>query len=123
NGGPGGDNTGQNGGPGGDNTGQNAGQTAGQNGGGGDGDGDGDGNGDGEPTPEDYQQRITITVNDVTAPIVTVDDRVIEATDKNGTKVDFTATAEDAVDGDLPVTCDPASGSRFPVGTTKVTCT
>nr|WP_063647688.1 MULTISPECIES: VWA domain-containing protein [Streptomyces] len=128
--GTGGEDGGQTAGPGGDNTGQNAGQSAGQNagqdGGGGNengGDGDGDGSGDEDPTPEDYQQHITITVNDVTAPVVTVDDRIVEATDKNGTKVDFTATAEDAVDGELPVTCDPASGSRFPVGTTEVTCT
>ncbi|MEU1785511.1 VWA domain-containing protein [Streptomyces sparsogenes] len=79
--------------------------------------------GNAEPTPEDYQQHITITVDDVTAPVVTVDDRVVGATGKNGTKVDFTATAEDTVDGELPVTCAPASGSLFPIGTTEVTCT
>ncbi|MGW3950395.1 HYR domain-containing protein [Streptomyces sp. NPDC004752] len=73
--------------------------------------------------PEDYQQHITITVNDLTAPVVTVDDRTVAATGDNGAVIDFTATAEDTVDGTLPVTCDPASGSRFPVGTTRVTCT
>ncbi|MFJ2021027.1 HYR domain-containing protein [Streptomyces nodosus] len=83
-------------------------------------DGDGDG---GEPAPEDYQQHITITVTDVTAPVVTIDNRTVEATGKNGTVIDFTATARDAVDGPLPVTCTPASGSRFRVGITKVTCT
>ncbi|MEV5987440.1 VWA domain-containing protein [Streptomyces sp. NPDC052051] len=75
------------------------------------------------PAPGSYQQRITITVKDMAAPVVTIDDRTVEATDGNGTVIDFTATAKDAVDGTLPVTCDPASGSRFPVGTTKVTCT
>ena len=30
--------------------------------------------------------------------------------------------ATDAVDGDRPVTCAPASGSSFPIGTTQVTC-
>ncbi|WP_189820322.1 VWA domain-containing protein [Streptomyces olivaceoviridis] len=89
-------------------------QTGGQNGGGGDA---------GDPAPEDYQEHITITVNDVTAPVVTVDDRTVGATGGNGTVIDFSATAQDAVDGTLPVTCDPASGSRFPTGTTTVTCT
>ncbi|MFB7497228.1 HYR domain-containing protein [Streptomyces sp. NPDC056161] len=99
-------------------------QNGGQNNGGNENGGqDGGVDGSGDPTPEDYQQRITITVNDVTAPVVTVDDRTVEATGSNGTVIDFTATAEDATDGALPITCDPASGSRFPVGTTTVTCT
>ena len=33
------------------------------------------------------------------------------------------ASADDVVDGDLPVTCTPASGSTFPLGITTVTCT
>lgn len=99
----------------------------GQNNGGGSGDsgngGDSGGGTGGTPTPEDYQHHITITVNDVTSPVVTVVDRTVEATDGNGTVIDYTATAEDAVDGTLPVTCTPSSGSLFPVGTTRVTCT
>ncbi|CAM5443717.1 MULTISPECIES: vWA domain-containing protein [Streptomyces] len=95
--------------------GQNGGdRTGGQNGGRGSG---------GDPASEDYQEHITITVNDVAAPVVTVDDRTVEATGGYGTVIDFSATAQDAVDGTLPVTCDPASGSRFPTGTTTVTCT
>ncbi|WP_413104809.1 VWA domain-containing protein [Streptomyces sp. Inha503] len=139
--GSGGENGGQNGGGqqnGGQNGGdQNGGQVGGeqnggdqnggnQNGGqqnGGQNGGPGGGDGGDEPAPEDYQQHISITVNDVTAPVVTVDDRTIEATDDNGTKVDFTATARDAVDGELPVSCAPAPGSRFPVGRTRVSCT
>ncbi|KUN22737.1 hyalin [Streptomyces corchorusii] len=89
-------------------------QDGGQNGGRG---------GGGDLAPEDYQEHITITVNDVTAPVVTVDDRTVGATGGNGTVIDFSATAQDAVDGTLPVTCDPPSGSRFPTGTTTVTCT
>ncbi|MFJ8788701.1 HYR domain-containing protein [Streptomyces sp. NPDC102462] len=84
---------------------------------------DGAGRVGGAAVPEDYQQHITITVEDVTAPVVTVVDRTVQATDGDGTVIDFTATAEDTVDGTLPVTCDPASGSLFPVGTTRVTCT
>jgi hypothetical protein len=37
--------------------------------------------------------------------------------------VAFNATAEDAVDGSVEVTCTPPSGSTFPIGTTTVTCT
>jgi hypothetical protein len=109
--------------------GQNGGdQDGGQNGGdqdGGDQNGgqNGGGGGGGDPAPEAYQERITITVHDVTAPVVTVDDRTVEAGGGNGTVLDFSGTAQDAVDGTLPVTCDPASGSRFPIGTTTVTCT
>ncbi|RMB85163.1 hyalin [Streptomyces shenzhenensis] len=98
-------------------------RTGGQNSNGNDGGDDGGGRVGAAAVPEDYQQHITITVNDVTAPVVTVVDRTVEATGGNGAVIDFTATAEDAVDGTLPVTCDPASGSRFPVGTTRVTCT
>ncbi|MEU1302537.1 HYR domain-containing protein [Streptomyces shenzhenensis] len=100
-------------------------RTGGQNSDGNDAGDDGDGGGrvGAAAVPEDYQQHITITVNDVTAPVVTVVDRTVEATGGNGAVIDFTATAEDTVDGTLPVTCDPASGSRFPVGTTRVTCT
>ncbi|MGW4732162.1 HYR domain-containing protein [Streptomyces shenzhenensis] len=100
-------------------------RTGGQDSNGNDGSEDGDGGGGvgAAAVPEDYQQHITITVNDVTAPVVTVVDRTVEATGGNGAVIDFTATAEDTVDGTLPVTCDPASGTRFPVGTTRVTCT
>ncbi|WKX68916.1 VWA domain-containing protein [Streptomyces sp. XD-27] len=74
-----------------------------------------------EPVPA-YQQRITITVNDVDAPQVVVDDITVEATGKDGARIDFTPTAVDAVDGRLPATCDHAPGSLFPLGTTTVTC-
>ncbi|MBV8235069.1 MAG: HYR domain-containing protein, partial [Acidimicrobiia bacterium] len=36
--------------------------------------------------------------------------------------VGFTATATDLVDGSDPVSCAPASGSSFPIGTTTVNC-
>ncbi|WP_338932835.1 HYR domain-containing protein [Streptomyces netropsis] len=75
-----------------------------------------------EPVP-DYHERISVAVRDVEAPRVTVDDRTVEATGKDGVKIDYVATANDAVDGDVPVTCTPAPGSLFPMGTTHVTCT
>jgi hypothetical protein len=37
-------------------------------------------------------------------------------------RVTYTVTASDAVDGPVPVTCKPRSGSRFPLGRTRVTC-
>jgi len=40
-----------------------------------------------------------------------------------GTVVTWTATAHSAIDGDVPVTCTPPSGSTFFDGTTPVTCT
>ena len=40
----------------------------------------------------------------------------------DGAVVDLEATARDAVDGDRPVICVPASGSTFPLGETTVTC-
>ncbi|MFB6900079.1 HYR domain-containing protein [Streptomyces hydrogenans] len=70
-----------------------------------------------------YQQQISITVNDVSAPVVTLDDRLARAGDDAGTTITYTATAEDAKDGPLKPSCTPASGSRFPVGSTTVTCT
>ncbi|MEE1740163.1 HYR domain-containing protein [Streptomyces sp. BE147] len=74
-----------------------------------------------EPDP-DFQQRISIDVNDINAPVVTVDDRTARAKDDDGVRISYTATATDAQDGTLPVACTPASGSLFPVGRTTVTC-
>ncbi|MGW7291426.1 HYR domain-containing protein [Streptomyces xiamenensis] len=78
---------------------------------------------DDEDTDPDYRQTITITVNDLGAPVVTVDDRTVQATEEDGVRIEYTATAEDAVDGELPVECEPPSGAVFPVGTTEVVCT
>lgn len=65
-----------------------------------------------------------IYVYDAGAPVVTVPDRIVVAAEgPDGTVVTFSASARDAVDGELPVTCTPASGSRFPIGETLVECT
>src|SRR4051812_8440428 len=64
-----------------------------------------------------------VTVADTTAPHLTLPaDVTTDATSASGAPVSFTAIASDAVDGAVPVTCDPASGSTFAVGTTTVTC-
>ncbi len=66
----------------------------------------------------------TVTVGDTTAPILTLPPNLTrEATGPSGAPVTFTATAVDAVSGAVAVTCTPASGSTFPLGTTTVTCT
>jgi hypothetical protein len=65
----------------------------------------------------------TITVQDTTPPELTLpDDITNEATGLSGATVTFSATANDLVDGPVAVTCVPASGSNFPLGTTKVDC-
>ena len=56
--------------------------------------------------------------NDVPADIL------VATTDPTGTMVNYTKpTATDNEDPNPVVTCDPASGSKFAVGTTTVTCT
>ncbi len=64
-----------------------------------------------------------VTVRDTTPPVVTVPaNQTVAATSTSGATVSYTATATDLVDGSRPVTCTPASGTVFPVGTTTVTC-
>src|SRR3954467_398919 len=65
----------------------------------------------------------SIIVVDYVRPTVHVPaDIVKEATSPKGAVVEFTVTAEDAVDGPLDPRCMPASGSLFPIGTTTVRC-
>lgn len=64
-----------------------------------------------------------VTVRDTTGPALTVAAPApTEATGPDGAPVTFSASASDAVDGTRPVTCSPASGSTFPIGTTEVSC-
>jgi Ca2+-binding RTX toxin-like protein len=65
-----------------------------------------------------------IIVQDTTAPVITVPGTITEeAASPNGAVVTFEVTAQDDVDGSVPVTCTPASGSTFPIGETIVECT
>jgi dipeptidyl aminopeptidase/acylaminoacyl peptidase len=78
---------------------------------------------------------------DTTPPVLTVpDDMVVEATSAEGAEVTYTVTAQDNVDGndtleedgttitqddvggDITISCDPPSGSVFPIGNTTVQC-
>jgi hypothetical protein len=66
----------------------------------------------------------TVTVRDTTPPVLSLPASITaEATGPGGAAVSFSATSADIVDGSVPVTCDPASGSTFPLGTTTVQCT
>ena len=64
-----------------------------------------------------------VTVVDTTGPRLTLpDNKTAEATGPTGAAVSFSASASDLVDGSVPVTCLPASGSTFELGTTTVNC-
>jgi hypothetical protein len=60
---------------------------------------------------------------DKLAPIiVTSGDITATASSSGGAAVTFSAAAIDGVDGARTVRCSPESGSTFPVGETRVTC-
>jgi hypothetical protein len=64
-----------------------------------------------------------VTVADTTAPALSLPSSITTvATSSAGAVVTFTATALDVVDGARLVTCTPASGSTFAIGTMTVTC-
>ena len=68
---------------------------------------------------------VTVTLVDATPPVFggTPATIVREADGPTGSVVGYVApTAVDAVDGPVTVGCTPPSGSRFPLGTTTVTC-
>ncbi len=66
----------------------------------------------------------TVTVSDTSPPIIDLpSDITAPASGPQGAIVTFEVTATDLVAGDVPVSCDPPSGSLFPIGTTTVTCT
>jgi hypothetical protein len=67
----------------------------------------------------------TVTVPDKTAPVVTCPGAITKSNDPNqcSAVVTYNASASDACEAALTPTCNPPSGSTFPVGTTTVTCT
>lgn len=66
----------------------------------------------------------SVTVQDTTAPTLTLPpDITAESTDAAGTVVQYSVTATDRVDESVSLVCAPASGNRFPIGTTMVICT
>jgi hypothetical protein len=64
-----------------------------------------------------------VTVVDTTGPDLTLPTNITTgATSAAGATVNFTATANDLVDGPVTVDCTPPSGSTFAPGTTPVNC-
>jgi len=60
---------------------------------------------------------------DITPPVINLPkDITMEAAGPEGALVSFEATASDDFSGQVPVTCNPESGSIFPLGTTEVKC-
>ncbi len=67
---------------------------------------------------------VSVEVVDTTAPVLAPHANVLAAQESaSGTSVAYgLPTASDAGDPTPGVTCSPASGSTFPIGTTQVTC-
>jgi hypothetical protein len=60
---------------------------------------------------------------DTTPPVISgLKNLSATATSTSGAVATFNPTATDDVEGSVPVTCMPASGSTFPLGTTTVQC-
>ena len=77
-----------------------------------------------DATGNSASSSFTITVRDTTAPIISTPGGITaEATGSSGAVVSFSAAATDIVDGGVSVSCAPASGTTFAVGSTAVTCT
>ena len=65
----------------------------------------------------------TVTVVDTTPPVLTLPSNItVNAVNASGAPVNFKASANDLVDGSVPATCLPASGSIFSIGTTTINC-
>jgi hypothetical protein len=64
----------------------------------------------------------TVTVRDAVPPVLTLPSNITADATGAGTKIEWIATAKDAISGNVPVTCTPASGSLFGFGTTTVNC-
>jgi hypothetical protein len=76
--------------------------------------------------PEELVATASVVCVDTIEPVITVPEGgiTVVATSDQGAVVSFEeqVTAEDDVDGPVEVTCTPASGSTFPIGTTTVNC-
>jgi hypothetical protein len=67
----------------------------------------------------------TVTVRDDQAPVITitVDPPAVEAGVGGTGVIRYTATASDAVDGEVPVSCDVPDGASRGIGDTVISCT
>ncbi len=64
-----------------------------------------------------------VTVKDSSPPSFKVPHSILkQADDLQGAKITYDANASDTVDGNTIATCDPPSGSMFPLGLNQVNC-
>jgi sugar lactone lactonase YvrE len=64
-----------------------------------------------------------VTVMDSSPPTFKVPHSILKQADElQGAKITYDANASDTVDGSTIATCDPPSGSMFPLGLNQVTC-
>jgi hypothetical protein len=66
--------------------------------------------------------QVSFTIDHTPPALSLPPNMTVDATSPAGAVVRFTATANDNIDGAVSVTCNPASGSTFPTGTTNVAC-
>ncbi|MEV6242722.1 VWA domain-containing protein [Lentzea sp. NPDC051838] len=70
-----------------------------------------------------HTQTVTVQVADLVKPVVRVDDVKVQAENTTGATVSYQATALDSQGVRLTPVCTPPSGTGFPIGVTRVTCT
>lgn len=64
-----------------------------------------------------------VFATDTIPPVLTLpSNMIVDPTSPAGAVVTYSATATDNIDGPVPVTCAPASGTQFPIGTATVDC-
>jgi len=64
-----------------------------------------------------------VTVKDSSPPTFKVPHSILKQADElQGAEITYDANASDTVDGSTIATCDPPSGSMFPLGLNQVTC-
>ncbi len=81
---------------------------------------------DGDTPADSASASFHVTVQDVTAPTLSLPGAITaDASGPSGTVVTYLVTASDPDNAasDLTITCSPASGSVFAIGTTTVNCT
>lgn len=63
-----------------------------------------------------------VSVEDTTPPVLSIPSTIRHTLNQLQMPIDYSVTAFDVVDGNVPVTCDPPPGSMFPPGETDVHC-
>ena len=69
------------------------------------------------------EDTVQVIIRDTLPPVMNLPGPItVEATSPAGAVVTYGVTSSDAVNGPINPVCSPASGSRFPLGTTTVSC-